>query len=302
MPMGQVTTCFNNGSQNKYIAQRMKHFLRPHQVKALEALTVHFQQRKPNGALVVMPTGAGKTAVAVLSPYLLCSTKVLVITPSLVITEQMSEAFYKTTTCELVKLGICADVVHWGKAKQNQWKQTWLPTRDPRAPMASEIEDALAAELMIMNAQRVQYHTNAKPDILRAGNYDLVIVDEAHHCPAQTWRNILDQFDRSKTSFLFSDCYSFHNGERVLTERDGITEVYNLSREEAIQARIIRPLRFDDGTAPMTLLAENDRRVEDEDPIKDAFRKITRLVKAHLKHQDEEHAARNRYLSFRSGT
>ena len=101
---------------------------------------------------------------------------------------------------------------------------------------------------------------------------------------------------------MFSDCYSFHNGERVLTERDGITEVYNLSREEAVQAGIIRPLRFDDGTAPMTLLAANDRRVEDEDPIIDAFRKITRLVKAHLKHQDEEHAARNRYLSFRSGT
>lgn len=48
---------------------------------------------KPNIALVVLPTGSGKTGIAVLAPFVLNSTRVLVITPSVKLTEQISNNF-----------------------------------------------------------------------------------------------------------------------------------------------------------------------------------------------------------------
>jgi len=48
---------------------------------------------KPNIALCVVPTGAGKTGIGVLSAYACNATRVLVITPSQKISEQFSSNF-----------------------------------------------------------------------------------------------------------------------------------------------------------------------------------------------------------------
>jgi superfamily II DNA or RNA helicase len=41
----------------------------------------------------VIPTGGGKSGIAALAPYILNTTRVLVITPSLQITNQLAAAF-----------------------------------------------------------------------------------------------------------------------------------------------------------------------------------------------------------------
>jgi superfamily II DNA or RNA helicase len=43
--------------------------------------------------LIVIPTGGGKSGIAALAPYVLNTTRVLVITPSLQITNQLAAAF-----------------------------------------------------------------------------------------------------------------------------------------------------------------------------------------------------------------
>jgi superfamily II DNA or RNA helicase len=47
----------------------------------------------PNITLVVLPTGSGKSGIAALAPYVLNSSRVLVITPSVIITKQLAIDF-----------------------------------------------------------------------------------------------------------------------------------------------------------------------------------------------------------------
>jgi len=56
--------------------------LRRGQRGALHALGAHFSLDQGQPAIVVMPTGSGKTGVLMLAPFLLGAIRVLVITPS----------------------------------------------------------------------------------------------------------------------------------------------------------------------------------------------------------------------------
>lgn len=48
---------------------------------------------KPKPILIVAPTGAGKSGIIVMLPYVLESKKVLILTPSKVISEQLRDEF-----------------------------------------------------------------------------------------------------------------------------------------------------------------------------------------------------------------
>ncbi len=65
----------------------------PHQREALLELQSWYNQEKYRIGLVVIPTGGGKSGIATLAPYILNTTRVLVITPSLQITNQLAAAF-----------------------------------------------------------------------------------------------------------------------------------------------------------------------------------------------------------------
>jgi len=66
--------------------------LRRGQLGALHAIASHFTVSS-TPALVAMPTGSGKTAVFILAPFLLRSSRVLVITPSRLVRYQVAEQF-----------------------------------------------------------------------------------------------------------------------------------------------------------------------------------------------------------------
>src|SRR5208282_2421833 len=59
---------------------------------ALHAVGAHFSA-KPEPAIVTMPTGSGKTAVLVGSAFILRARRVLAITPSRIVREQIAEEF-----------------------------------------------------------------------------------------------------------------------------------------------------------------------------------------------------------------
>src|SRR5712664_3786777 len=59
---------------------------------ALHAIAAHFSQYQSPG-IVTMPTGSGKTAVLVACAFLLRARRVLVLTPSRLIREQIAEQF-----------------------------------------------------------------------------------------------------------------------------------------------------------------------------------------------------------------
>ena len=57
-------------------------------------------------ALVVLPTGCGKTGVAILAAYAIGAKHVLVVTPSVTITQQIGDAFCNEEKSFLIKTHI----------------------------------------------------------------------------------------------------------------------------------------------------------------------------------------------------
>src|ERR1035438_7356243 len=62
------------------------------QLAAIHAVSAHFFNSKQR-AIVTMPTGAGKTTVLMATAFLLRAERVLVLTPSRLVREQIAENF-----------------------------------------------------------------------------------------------------------------------------------------------------------------------------------------------------------------
>lgn len=64
------------------------------QLEALVKLSTFYETPRPNNtALIVLPTGTGKSGIAALAPYVVGAKRVLVLTPSIVISRQLLTSF-----------------------------------------------------------------------------------------------------------------------------------------------------------------------------------------------------------------
>lgn len=197
-----------------------------HQVEAVlqlhkyfDPLNITVNPDRNTIALVVLPTGCGKTGVAVLASYALNATRVLVITPSMTISEQI-RGDYQTF---LIKRGVI---------KQEQAEHV-IPSIS-LIKSTDEIQHGYTSEVMITNIHKVGGKSPVSVSEFPT-NYDLVIVDEAHHYPAPTWRQFVDHFPRSKRLFLTAT--PLHNGEKILRKK---FFCYTLLRQQAVMNGIIR--------------------------------------------------------------
>ena len=203
------------------------HYLYSHQIDAVFAVRDQLENpQNPNIALVVLPTGCGKTGVAVLAAYVLNASRVLVITPSKTISQQIYEAF-------------CSFLLE-RKIIQPQEKYICPPgicitnTRD--------IIPNRHFPLMIVNAHKIGGRSSVSIDDIPDDDYDLVIVDEAHHYPAPTWKNLVDHFSKSRRLFLTAT--NLYKEKPILPDHPG--PCFSLNRQDAITRGIIRPVEFDD--------------------------------------------------------
>ena len=221
-----------------------------HQHEALVAVKNQLDDvEQPNIALVVLPTGCGKTGVAVLAPYVLDSRRVLVLTPTNAISEQIFDAFDGGSDDENMFL------VQRGIVKKED--------ADDVRPIASliiktdQIRRSLHNDVLIITAHQVSGRSRVKIQDIPPEGYDLVIVDEAHHYPADTWQIIVNHFPNSKRLFLTATpCHSKQGYilEEVKRSLAGFKEdayiridvCYELRVEEAIARGIIRNRKFDE--------------------------------------------------------
>jgi len=158
---------------------------RPPQLGALGALTAHWSLPQATPALVSLPTGTGKTAIAIAAAHLAGCQRVLVVVPSTELRHQMATAFRSEEV--LIRLGALArkrePIVVEASRRLARW------------------EDLEAVDVVVALPQSISpihYQDNPPPPNL----FDLVIVDEAHHAPAPTWRAILDHFSSARAVLL----------------------------------------------------------------------------------------------------
>lgn len=159
---------------------------RPPQRGALGALLGHWAVHRRKPALVAVPTGSGKTAIALAAPYIIGASRTLVVVPSVQLRGQTVAAFQSQEV--LRRIG----------ALSGQADPEVLEVKG-RLISWSACDDADVVVALPQSISPEHYDEDAKPP---TDLFDLVIVDEAHHAPAPTWRAILDHFDEARKVLL----------------------------------------------------------------------------------------------------
>jgi superfamily II DNA or RNA helicase len=154
------------------------------QLGAIHAVAAHFSMRE-DPAVVTMPTGSGKTAVLIATAFVLRATRVLIIAPGRLVREQLAEEVEKLTT--LRGAGALPDGVPPPRV---------LSTTQ-RIKTTDEWEHMRDFDVVVGTVQSISPEYDDVPE--PPGDlFDLVLVDEAHHSPARTWKAVLDHFAKAK--------------------------------------------------------------------------------------------------------
>ena len=148
--------------------------LRNAQIGAIHAIASHSTIEPIDTAVIVMPTGSGKTAVLMLAPYFLRKSKVLVVTPSAMVRGQIVEDYGSLQT--LKKVGVFAEAISPPSVFEAEHMYS-----DEQAEKFSQADVVVASHQV---ADSISENQISK-------QFDYVVVDEAHHVPASTWQRIL---------------------------------------------------------------------------------------------------------------
>ncbi len=198
--------------------------LRRSQRGAAHAIAAHFTvKREP--AVVSMPTGSGKTGVLMLSAFLERARRVLVVTPSKLIRNQVAGEFASLSLLKTV--GALPDDIPGPKVIEA--KQRLGTLADWEALRNADVVVATP------NTASPAYADVASPP---ADLFDLLLVDEAHHAPATTWRGLLEAFPDSRRALFTAT--PFRQDRREIKGQ----LVYHYPLREAMKDGIYGSIRF----------------------------------------------------------
>lgn len=154
------------------------------QLAAVQAVSAHFFN-SPEPAIVTMPTGAGKTTVLMALTFVMRAERVLVLTPSRLVREQIAENFgalVDLKKIEALPLDLACPKVFATEGTIGS-DEAW--------------EDLRQYDVVVATVPSVSPRDGvipAPPEDL----FDIVLVDEAHHAPARTWSRLLDLLRNAK--------------------------------------------------------------------------------------------------------
>lgn len=224
--------------------------LRKAQLGAIHSIAGHFSNKK-EPAIVTMPTGSGKTAVLNASAFLLQANRILIITPSRLVREQITDEISNLITLKETEA-----------LPQDLETPRVLSVRN-RIVTIEEWESMREYDAVVATVQGISPEFEVIPEP-PADLFDLVLVDEAHHSPARTWQSVLNHFNNAK-QILFT-ATPFRQDQREIKGRfvftydlkdafsDGIfgeinflpvTPENNLSHDESIAIAIEQKFRDD---------------------------------------------------------
>jgi len=149
--------------------------------------TFEFFQAGKNKAILQIPVGCGKTGLASLLPLGLAKGRALIIAPNITIKDGLYEAMDITNRpkCFWRKSGVLSD---------NQMIS---------GPLACTLDTgnvtvATKCHIVITNIQQlattIEKWLRQFPDDF----FDMIIIDEAHHSAADSWKKVLDRFPKAK--------------------------------------------------------------------------------------------------------
>lgn len=160
--------------------------LREPQVQAYMDIKDYFSAGGKQPALAVLPTGTGKTGLIAIAPYGVADRRVLVVAPNLVIKK-------------VIMANLDSGHV------DNFWRKRRVILTSHNLPCVVEydgptrLEHLRLANFVVCTIQMTQW-SNPNSILRRVSPefFDMVIIDEAHHSPAQTWVDVEQYFSGAK--------------------------------------------------------------------------------------------------------
>lgn len=164
--------------------------LREPQESAYKAISDFFQAGK-NNAIVQIPVGCGKSGLASILPFGIATGRVLVLAPNLAIKQGLYEAMDITNKPKCF----------WRKANVLSAEQMlvgpYVCTLD-----SGNISTAQNSNIVISNIQQLATNLEKWLDQFPEDFFGMIIVDEAHHSPATSWKNVIKKFKNAKIIYL----------------------------------------------------------------------------------------------------
>ena len=202
--------------------------LRRPQIGAIHSIASYFtrslERNDLDPAIIVLPTGSGKTAVLVLSPFLLKVKRVLIITQSQIVRRQIFREFNELLLLKKLKI---------------------LPEKIP-SPRVYELDKMLKSEKqwqeLMKNDVIISTPACISPQykkIYQAPKeaFNLILYDEGHHLPAKTWFGISNYFDSMEILFTATP---FRNDKKSVYGKI----IYEFTISEAYKDEIFGNIKF----------------------------------------------------------
>lgn len=200
--------------------------LRDPQIRGYYMVYDHFAvKNKKTHAIVILPTGVGKTGLIGLLPYHICKGRVLIITPQLTIKDTVADSLNPDNP-------------------ESFWYKRDVFKNPNEAPVLVEYESKTPKEILdsanvvLLNIHKLQARLESSPlNFLDENYFDMIIIDEAHHSAANTWIATVNYFKEAKVVKL--------TGTPIRT--DGVELagelVYKYKLSQAMAAGYVKSLR-----------------------------------------------------------
>lgn len=162
--------------------------LREPQIIAYYRVYEHFNiRRKESHAIVILPTGVGKTGLMGILPYGIAKGRVLIITPQLMIKDTIVDSLNPTSPGNFwIKRKVFSDINALPALSEYEGSKT------PR-----EVLDL--SNIIVLNIQKLQSRLESSPlNFLPSDYFDMIIIDEAHHSTANSWVETIQHFSEAK--------------------------------------------------------------------------------------------------------
>ena len=200
----------------EYVRKRYDNRLFPHQTEALQSLERWFLDKDTTSktAVVVMPTGSGKTGIICCLPYTLGAVAkdvrnldlqkpVLIVSPDLAIQDQLEKNLHPVQDAGrdeafLLKRGIVP-------MKRSDIIPNVRKINSPKE-LREDILGSGSKNIILTNAQKwhIRGSSNMIWEELKEDTFSIVIVDEAHHLPAPQWQRIINKFSKHAKVVFFT--------------------------------------------------------------------------------------------------
>ena len=174
---------------------------------------------------VVLPVGCGKSGLIAIAPFAVQANRVLVIAPGTRIRGQLGNDLRANSSVNFYQ--------RCGVLPANAKFPEVVIVESGRV----NLDDIRHADVVVANIQQIAGEENRWLDSLENDFFDLVIVDEAHHNPAESWQQVKRRFPGARI-VNFSATPTRADGRLMEGEI-----IYSFSVLRAIEAGYVKRLR-----------------------------------------------------------